>query len=54
VPRGSPHAVWNDSDDVARCLEIYTPGGMEQFFAMAGARAAGGEATAADYAAARG
>jgi quercetin dioxygenase-like cupin family protein len=53
VPRGSAHSVWNDSDDVARCLEIYTPGGMEQFFAMAGARSEDNQATAQDYQAAR-
>src|SRR4051794_9431408 len=41
IPRGSAHSVWNDSDEVARCPEIYTPGGIEQMFAMAGARADG-------------
>lgn len=35
VARGSMHSLWNHSDGVARVLDMYTPGGMEHFFAAA-------------------
>ncbi len=28
MPRGIPHALWNDGPEPARVLEIYTPGGF--------------------------
>jgi quercetin dioxygenase-like cupin family protein len=52
IPRGSRHGLWNRSGAMARVLDMYTPGGMEQFFVAAGENAAGGEATKTDYAAA--
>ena len=36
LPRGVPHELWNAGDDVVRLVEIYTPPGMEQRFALAG------------------
>lgn len=37
MPRGVPHAQWNEGTTPARILEIYTPGGFEQVFEAAGA-----------------
>jgi hypothetical protein len=56
MPRGIEHELWNDTDGFAQLVEIYTPPGMEQRFAAAGAAAvAAGKSTAdaADYAASR-
>ncbi len=39
MPRGVPHELWNAGDDVARVIEIYTPPGMEERFAIGGQRA---------------
>ncbi|HET7490112.1 MAG TPA: cupin domain-containing protein [Acidimicrobiales bacterium] len=53
MPRHVEHELWNDSGEFARIIEIYTPPGMEQRFAAAGAAAvAGGRSVAngADYA----
>jgi quercetin dioxygenase-like cupin family protein len=53
MPRHVEHELWNDSQKFAQLIEIYTPPGMEQKFAAAGAEAiARGEtfADAADYA----
>jgi mannose-6-phosphate isomerase-like protein (cupin superfamily) len=36
MPRGIPHAQWNDGPEPARVLEIYTPGGFERVFEEAG------------------
>jgi quercetin dioxygenase-like cupin family protein len=49
LPRGKPHALWNPTDQPARLLDAYTPAGIEEMFALAGAQAAG-EATGDDYA----
>lgn len=47
MPRRVEHELWNDTDDVAQIIEIYTPPGMEQKFAAAGAVAlAGGKSQA--------
>lgn len=32
-PRGIMHAMWNPTDEPARILEVFTPGGFEGFFA---------------------
>ena len=56
MPRDIEHELWNDTDEFARIIEIYTPPGMEQNFAAAGAAAiAGGKgvADAEDYATGR-
>ena len=53
MPRLVEHELWNDTDEPARLIEIYTPPGMEATFAAAGAAAAtAGRALAegADYA----
>jgi mannose-6-phosphate isomerase-like protein (cupin superfamily) len=42
LPRGIPHAQWNKGDDVARVLEIYTPGGFDLVFERVGAIVASG------------
>lgn len=36
-PRGVPHTLWNEGDDVARLVDIYTPAGFEKMFELAGA-----------------
>ena len=56
TPRGIEHELWNDTEEFAQLIEIYTPAGMEQTFAAAGAAAltAGrGSAGAGDYAGSR-
>ncbi len=56
MPRSVEHELWNDTDESAQLVEIYTPPGMEQKFATAGAAAtASGKrrADAADYATSR-
>ena len=56
MPRQIEHELWNDTGEFAQIIEIYTPPGMEQIFAVAGAAAiAGGKsfASADDYAAGR-
>jgi quercetin dioxygenase-like cupin family protein len=56
MPRHVEHELWNDSEELARLIEIYTPPGMEQRFAAAGAAAvdAGRSfAVAEDYATSR-
>lgn len=56
MPRRVEHELWNDSEDFARLVEIYTPPGMEERFAAAGAAAAADRrsfATADDYATSR-
>jgi quercetin dioxygenase-like cupin family protein len=56
MPRHVEHELWNDTDELAQIIEIYTPPGMEQVFAAAGAAAvAGGKSFADgdDYAASR-
>ncbi len=35
-PRNVPHAFWNPSDEPARFLEVITPGGFEEYFAVLG------------------
>lgn len=47
MPRHVEHELWNEGPDVAQLVEIYTPPGIEERFAAAGAN---GQATAADYA----
>jgi quercetin dioxygenase-like cupin family protein len=42
LPRGVPHGQWNKGDDVARVLEIYTPGGFDLVFERVGAIVASG------------
>ena len=39
MPRDIEHELWNDTDEFARIIEIYTPPGMEQKFAAAGVMA---------------
>ena len=39
MPRFVEHELWNDSDQFAQLVEMYTPPGMEQRFASAGAAA---------------
>ncbi len=54
MPRFVEHELWNDTEEFAQLVEIYTPPGMEQKFASAGAaaRASGhGLADTDDYAA---
>jgi hypothetical protein len=56
MPRHIEHELWNDTDEFAQIVEIYTPPGMEQKFGAAGATAiALGKsfADADDYAASR-
>jgi quercetin dioxygenase-like cupin family protein len=56
MPRHIEHELWNDTEEFAQIIEIYTPPGMEQMFAAAGAAAiAGGKgfAGADDYATSR-
>ena len=56
MPRHVEHELWNDGDEFAQLVEIYTPPGMEQRFADAGAAAvAAGRsfADAEDYAISR-
>jgi hypothetical protein len=56
MPRHIEHELWNDTEESAQIIEIYTPPGMEQMFAAAGAAAiAGGKsfADAGDYATSR-
>lgn len=50
APKGTAHELWNAGDGFAKVLELYTPSGFERVFALAGAS---GQATPADYAAAR-
>lgn len=38
IPRGVEHSLWNAGDTAAQVMEIYTPPGIETFFAEAGAR----------------
>ncbi len=42
LPRGVPHGHWNKGDDIARVLEIYTPGGFDLVFEQIGAIVASG------------
>lgn len=54
LPPGVEHELWNDSDEFAQVIEIYTPPGIERRFAAAGAAAAAAGrsyAVAEDYAA---
>lgn len=37
MPRGIEHELWNDSDQTAQVIEVYTPPGMEDRFAALGA-----------------
>jgi quercetin dioxygenase-like cupin family protein len=37
-PRQIPHTMWNASDEPARIIELYTPGGFELFFKDFGER----------------
>jgi len=56
MPRNIEHELWNDTDEFAQIIEIYTPPGMEQKFTAAGAAAiAGGNSFADtdDYASSR-
>jgi quercetin dioxygenase-like cupin family protein len=56
MPRNIEHELWNETDEFAQIIEIYTPPGMEQKFIAAGAAAiAGGKsfADADDYATSR-
>ncbi len=56
MPRHVEHELWNDTDQFAQVIEVYTPPGMEQKFALAGAAAMAtgrGLATADEYAASR-
>jgi quercetin dioxygenase-like cupin family protein len=56
MPRHIEHELWNDTDQFAQLIEIYTPPGMEQKFASAGAAATAagrGFADADDYATSR-
>ncbi|MDQ1422593.1 MAG: hypothetical protein QOD72_91 [Acidimicrobiaceae bacterium] len=56
MPRRIEHELWNDTDEFAQIIEIYTPPGMEQKFAAAGAVAIAGDkriADADDYATSR-
>jgi quercetin dioxygenase-like cupin family protein len=39
MPRNVEHELWNDTEQFAQIIEIYTPPGMEQKFAAAGAMA---------------
>jgi quercetin dioxygenase-like cupin family protein len=39
MPRRIEHELWNDTQEFAQIIEIYTPPGMEQIFAAAGAAA---------------
>jgi hypothetical protein len=56
MPRHIEHELWNDTENFAQIIEIYTPPGMEDKFASAGAAAiAGGKSFAEtdDYATSR-
>src|ERR1044072_7260525 len=56
MPRLIEHELWNDTEEFAQIIEIYTPPGREQNFAAAGAAAiAGGKGftDSEDYAASR-
>jgi mannose-6-phosphate isomerase-like protein (cupin superfamily) len=56
MPRGVEHELWNEGPEFAELVEIYTPPGMEQKFAAAGAAAVARGDTFAnpdDFAAAR-
>jgi quercetin dioxygenase-like cupin family protein len=56
MPRHVEHELWNDTGEFAQIIEIYTPPGMEQKFASAGAAAIAdgrGFADADDYAISR-
>jgi quercetin dioxygenase-like cupin family protein len=56
MPRDVEHELWNDTEEFAQIIEIYTPPGMEEKFVQAGTAAiAGGKsfAGADDYAASR-
>jgi hypothetical protein len=48
MPRHIEHELWNDTDEFAQIIEIYTPPGMEQTFAEAGAAAIAGGMSFAD------
>jgi len=48
MPRQIEHELWNDTHEFAQIIEIYTPPGMEQKFAAAGAVAIAGGKTFAD------
>jgi len=37
IPRGTPHAMWNSSDQPAKGITIFSPGGLENYFAEMGA-----------------
>jgi quercetin dioxygenase-like cupin family protein len=39
LPRGVPHELWNAGIGFVQLVELYTPPGMEQRFAHAGAQA---------------
>ncbi len=41
MPRGVPHALWNEGSETARTLDIYSPGGFEKVFEAWGAGEAG-------------
>jgi hypothetical protein len=32
VPRGMRHTFWNDTDESAKVLELFTPAGLERWF----------------------
>ena len=56
MPRHIEHELWNDTEEFAQIIEIYTPPGIEQKFAAAGvaAIAAGNSiASPGDYATSR-
>ena len=38
MPRNIEHELWNDTEQFAQIIEIYTPPGMERRFAAAGER----------------
>jgi quercetin dioxygenase-like cupin family protein len=48
MPRHIEHELWNDTEEFAQIIEIYTPPGMEQNFAAAGAAALAGGNSLAD------
>jgi quercetin dioxygenase-like cupin family protein len=48
MPRGVEHELWNAGDEFARVMEIYTPPGIEERFATAGAAALARGADIAD------
>jgi mannose-6-phosphate isomerase-like protein (cupin superfamily) len=44
LPRGVPHSLWNDGDEPARVLDVYSPPGIEAIFAT-GARSSSSSST---------